>query len=119
MSETNSNNPQAKDNILKIKYQLRKNGVTIYPPDINKSYPTYRLIENDKLLTGLSALHGVKENPAQEILNKRPYSSFEDLLLRTDASIVRAPVIQALAACGALDCFGLSRNAEVRKLIGK
>src|SRR5690606_23161452 len=48
---------------------------------------------------------------ALEIVNNRPFANFEDLLLRTDSSKVRAPTIQALAACGALDCFGLTRKS--------
>jgi len=111
ISETNSGSPVAKDNVLKIRHELRKSGVNICPPDINKSYPNYRLIDKNTLLTGLSALHGVKEPAANEVLNTRPFTSFEDLLVRADSSKVRAPVIQAMAACGVLDSFGITRKS--------
>lgn len=111
ISETNSNSPVAKDNILKLRHELRKSNVLITQPDINKSYDNYRLIEKDKLITGLSALHGVKKPAADEIMRTRPFSSFEDLLSRADSSKVRAPVIQAMSACGALDSFGLTRKS--------
>src|SRR5690606_5402218 len=84
ISENNSNSPVAKDNILKLKYELRNNGVKICQPNINESFENYRLIEKNKLLTGFSALHGVKEPAALEIVNNRPFANFEDLLLRTD-----------------------------------
>lgn len=111
ISETNSNSPTAKDNILKIRHELRKRGVTINQPNINHSYENYRLIEKNKLITGFSALHGVKAPAANNIMDNRPFSSFEDFLLNTDSSKVRAPTIQAMAACGALDCFGLTRKS--------
>lgn len=110
ISETNSNSPQAKDNILKIWHALKKLGVKINQPDINKSDSNYRLINGDELFTGFSALHGVKEPAALDILKHRPFSSFEDLLTRTDSSKVRSTVIQALAVSGALDSFNLPRK---------
>jgi len=111
ISETHSNSPASKENILKIRHELRKAGVNILPPKINDSFTNYRLIDKNTLITGMAALHGVKAPAAENIMANRPFASFEDLLLRTDASKARAPTIQAMAACGALDCFGLSRKA--------
>ena len=111
ISETKSNAPKAKENILKIKYALRKRGVNIVPPNINDSFANYRLIDDNTLMTGFSALHGVKEPAARNILETRPFDSFEDFLDKTDSSKVRAPTVQALAACGALDCFGHTRKS--------
>lgn len=108
ISETLKNSPKTKNNIIKYKAALKNNGVKICAPHINESFSNYRLIEEDKLLTGFSALKGVKEPAAQDIISKRPYTSFEDLLLKTN---VRITTIQALAASGALDCFGLSRKS--------
>ena len=111
ISETNSNAPKAKENILKIRYALKKHGVEICPPDINESFPNYRLVSENKLLTGFAAMHGVKQPAADNILANRPFKSFEDFLVRTDSSKVRAPVVQALAACGALDSFKHTRKS--------
>jgi len=111
ISETNSNSPKSKENILKIKYALRKKGVEIVPPDINNSSTNYKLIDKNTLMTGFSALHGVKEPAAINIMETRPFNSFEDFLDKTDSSKVRAPTVQALAACGALDCFGQTRKS--------
>lgn len=111
ISETNSNAPTAKGNILKIKQELRKKGVKIYTPDLNKSETNYRLIEEDKLITGFSSLRGVKAPAAENIMVNRPFSSFEDFLYRTDTSKVRAQTVRALIACGALDSFGYTRKS--------
>jgi DNA polymerase-3 subunit alpha len=108
ISETKSNAPQAKDNILRWRYALRSKGVKIQPPDINLSFTKYRLVSQDKLLTGLLALDGVKEKAAEEIIAKRPFKDFEDFLMRAKVNV---KVVEALAACGALDSFGYSRKS--------
>ncbi len=111
ISETKSNSPQAKDNIIKIRHRLRKSGIVIMPPDVNISNSEYKLVSETKLITGFSALRGVKGPAAEEIVSKRPYTSFEDFLMKVDASKVHVPVVEALAVAGALDCFGLSRKS--------
>jgi len=111
MSETKSNAPQSKTNKLKIKYDMRKMGITILPPHINKANLTYKLIDNKHLVTGFLALRGVKDPAAQDLINKQPFSSFEDFLFRVDSSKVRASVVEALISVGALDDFGHTRKS--------
>ena len=111
ISEIKSNAPQAKDNALRFRHMLRKHGVKILPPDVNLSGPTYKLASQSKLITGFSALHGVQQPAAEDIANKRPFSSFTDFITRVDSTLVRSPVVEAMAACGALDCFGLTRKS--------
>ncbi|MDD2935643.1 MAG: hypothetical protein PHX25_04210, partial [Candidatus Pacebacteria bacterium] len=111
ISDTKSNSPKAKEKILKGRQCLRKNGVKIKPPDVNLSDSVYKLISNTELISGFSSLHGVKEPAALEIISKRPFKDFEDFLMKVDASKVRSPVVEALAASGALDCFNLPRKS--------
>lgn len=121
MSETKSNAPQSKTNRLKVKHDMRKMGINIRSPHVNKSNATYKLIDNKNLVTGFLALRGVKDPAAQDIMQKQPFSSFEDFLLRVDSSKVRASVVEALVAVGAMDDFGYSRksmflyNSDLRK----
>lgn len=110
MAEVNSNAPDAEANIEKIKQELRKNKVRILPPNINSSELTYKINSENKLLTGLDALKFVGEDAIHDILNKRPFNSFFDFMLRVDSSKVRANTIQALAASGCLDGFNVPRK---------
>lgn len=110
MDEVNSNAQDAKSNIEKIKKELRQRGVKIAPPDINKSDLTYKLVEDNKLITGLDALKFVGDEAIKDIVSKRPFNSFFDFMVRVDSRKVRANNIQALAACGAFDNFGISRK---------
>lgn len=110
MSEVESNSPMAKDNILKIKDEIRALGVKVLPPDINKSHMSYQIIDDKTLMTGLDALKYMGGDAIPDIMSKRPFSSFKDFMVRIDPSKVRSTTIQALAASGSLDCFGLDRK---------
>jgi DNA polymerase-3 subunit alpha len=109
MYEIRSNVKQAKENIEKIKNELKKNGIKIIPPNINSSPFTYEVKDNT-LLTGLDALKFVGDNAIADIIAKRPFKSFDDFIQRVDTHAVRANTIQALAASGALDCFQIPRK---------
>jgi len=110
MSEVTSNAKISKDNIAKIKEEIRSLKINILPPDINTSQMTYTIIDDNTLLTGLDSLKYIGKDAIPEILKKRPFTSFEDFLTKIDGKLVRAPAIQACAASGCLDYFGLPRK---------
>lgn len=109
MAEVNSNAPDAKNNIEKIKNELRINNIKILPPNLNKSELTYTL-EGDNLITGLDALKFIGEEAIKDIIEKRPFNSFFDFMSRVDSKKVRANNIQALAASGCFDSFNIPRK---------
>ena len=110
MSEVNSNAKISKENILRIKDEIRALNVKIVAPDINTSETTYKIIDDKTLMTGLDSLKYMGKDAIPELLAKRPFTSFNDLMSRVDGKKVRAPTIQAMAASGCLDSFGLSRK---------
>lgn len=110
MAEVNSNNPDARGNIEKIKKELKEHKVKIFPPDINTSQLTYTINDTNKLLTGLDALKFVGEDAIKDIIEKRPFKNFFDFMARVDSKKVRANSIQALAASGAMDSFKIPRK---------
>ncbi len=109
-SEISSNAKVAKNNIEKIKQELRNNKVKIVPPDLNKSELTFKLLGDNKLLTGLDALKFVSDDAILDITSKRPFKNFTDFMVRVDSRKVRSNTIQALASSGCLDTFGISRK---------
>jgi DNA polymerase III subunit alpha len=110
MHEVNSNAKIAKDNISKIKKEIRSLDVTILPPDVNDSDVSYKIIDRNTLLTGLDALKNMGKQAIPEILSKRPFCSFEDMMRKVDGRKVNLGSVQGLAACGCLDRFGISRK---------
>ena len=109
-SEVNSNVKAAKDNILKIKTELRGKKVKIIPPDVNVSDLSWKIINDKTLMTGLDSLKYMGKDAIPELITKRPFTSFKDLIYRTTATKVRATAIQAMAASGSLDSFGMDRK---------
>jgi len=110
MSEVASNAKAAKDNINKIKAEIRNHNVNIVPPDINTSSCSWKIVDDHTLMTGLDSLKYMGKDAIPELIAKRPFTSFQDLIYRTDASKVRSPSIMAMAASGSLDSFGLDRK---------
>lgn len=110
MSEVGSNAPSAEDNINHIKSEIRKLNIKIIPPDINKSEMTYKIVNDRTLITGMDSLKYMGKDAIPEVINKRPFKNFEDFLSRVDGRKVRAPAVQALAASGCLDSFGMTRK---------
>jgi len=109
MHEVNSNAQNAKGNIEKTKQELRARKIQIIAPDINESQMTYT-IAGGKLITGLDALKFVGDEAIRNIIEKRPFKSFFDFMVRVDSKKVRANNIQALAASGCLDGFNIPRK---------
>lgn len=110
MFELRSNAKSAKDNIDKFKQELKANNIKILPPDINKSNITYELLESGELLTGFEALKSVGDDAIRDIIEKRPFKSFDDFMIKVDGTKVRSNTIQSLIGSGCLDCFGISRT---------
>jgi DNA polymerase-3 subunit alpha len=110
MFEIRSAAKVAKKNIEKIKQEIRAYGVKILPPNINTSSITYQVQKDGTLLTGFEALKNVGDDAIKDILEKRPFTSFDDFMLRADTHKVRANTVQALAASGCLDDFGIPRR---------
>jgi DNA polymerase III alpha subunit len=109
-SEVNSNAKISDKNISIIKEEIRKNNVKILPPDINTSGQTYKIINDNTLLTGFEALKYMGSDAVPEIIAKRPFVSFQDFITRVDGTKVRMPAILALIGSGSLDCFKMKRK---------
>jgi len=110
MHEVNSNAQNSKSNIEKTKQELRSHKVKIIAPNINDSKLTYTIVDGNKLITGLDALKFVGDEAIKDIIEKRPFNSFFDFMVRVDSKKVRANNIQALAASGCLDDFKIPRK---------
>lgn len=111
-TEVLSGAKKSEDNVLKIKEEIRALDVKILPPDVNESDTVYKIVDDNTLLTSLDSIKYMGKDAMPEILEKRPFVSFEDFLTRCDGTKVKAPSVQALAACGALDSIsgGMSRK---------
>lgn len=111
MSEVSSNAKDSKDNICKIKSEIRSRGIKILQPDINTSENSWKILNDKTLMAGFDSLKFMGKDAIPELLEKRPFTSFQDLIYRTNSTKVRSTSIQSLAAAGCLDGFGLKRKS--------
>ncbi len=78
-------------------------GITVKTIDINKSGYLFEPDEkNNAILFGLKALNGISADSISDIVNNRPYTSFEDFQEKVK---VNKPTMLALIKSGAFDRF--------------
>ena len=84
--------------------KIKSSGITVAPPDINKSTFTFSPdIENNTIRYGLSGITKVGEELVKVIMDGRPYASINDFLGRVK---INKPQMINLIKSGAFDCFG-------------
>jgi len=108
-----------KDKLSEAISESRKMGISVDPPDINRS-DTFFSAVNGTIVFGFLGIKGIGSGPAKEIIEKRqdgPYKSFMDFLERVtlqtsqaNQHIVSRRVIELLIKTGAFDTFGINRS---------
>jgi DNA polymerase-3 subunit alpha len=99
---------------------LKSHNVNIGLPDINKAAFGFKPdTEANEIVYGLKGVVGIGDDIVQHIVSKRPYSSFEDFLIRLyDTSTVKKSHVIQLIKAGCFDSFD-DRFAVMRKFINK
>ena len=96
--------------MVKYIHAAKQDGISIMPPDINRSGAGFTLSQQT-ILFGLAAVKGVGEKAVKNILEKRELNEFGSLNDLVKAKVNQG-VLGALAECGALEeITDLSRNA--------
>ncbi|MDP2917782.1 MAG: DNA polymerase III subunit alpha [Dehalococcoidia bacterium] len=118
-------NSDVSDKVGSAIAECRRLGITVLPPDINRSQVTFS-IEKDggkrarAIRFGLAAIKNVGPAAVERIIAERnrggPFKSIEDLCRRADLQAVNRRVMESLIKTGALDCLGnrgvLLQNVE-------
>ena len=110
------------DKVVKYVDELKRMGIKLLPPDINKSGLVFeaRNIDGDEVVMfGMGAIKGAGDIAINTILESRGEEEFKDLsdfVSRIDSSKVNKKVIESLVKAGALDCFGYSRKAMLSQI---
>jgi DNA polymerase-3 subunit alpha len=120
----NSEDPNS-DKTLEYISECSKMGISITPPDVNKSTGSYVTKEDGTIVTGLTAIKGVGDTAIQEIISLQPFASIEDFFFRTNARVVNKRVMESMSKAGAFTSFGRTRkdifenHSHYRDLINK
>ena len=86
----------------KLISEVYKNGIGIYPPDVNNSDMDWKL-ESDGIRAGLKGIKGIGQKACEEIIKKRPYSDLEDIKSKCERRIVNKRVIETIENHGLVD----------------
>ena len=116
-AEMHANDSQKK--IYRLILALRREGLRVLPPDINRSEYHFRLLETGEILFGLGAIKGVGKSAVEEILKARaprPFESFEDFLQRAPRRAANKKVVEQLIKAGAFDTLEPNRAYLLKKL---
>jgi len=110
------------DKVVKYVDELKRMGIRLLPPDINRSGLVFEAtsIDGDEVVMfGMGAIKGAGDIAINSILEARgdePFADFSDFVSRIDSSKVNKKVIESLIKAGALDSFGYSRKAMLTQI---
>jgi len=88
-------------------------GLTVEPPDINRSAVRFSVVDEKTVLYGLGAIKGVGEAVLANVLASREaggaFESLDELCRRASPGTVNKRVLEALVKAGAVDSLGPNR----------
>ena len=110
------------DKVVKYVDEVKKMGMKLLPPDINKSGLVFeaRNIDGEEVVMfGMGAIKGAGDIAINTMLEARgdvEFKDFSDFVSRIDSSKVNKRVIESLVKAGGFDSFGYSRKAMLSQL---
>lgn len=91
-------------------YKMKSYGIDIQPPSINRSDISFTpLVKENQILFGLGGIAGINHDIAQEVIDNRPYESFDDFYNKFNTenkTLVTHSKIINLIKAGCFDEFG-------------
>lgn len=92
--------------------EAKRMGIVILPPDVNISMESFE-ITDEKIRFGLSNIKGLGKAAVKEILENRPFKSFDDFVERTERRKCNSKVINSLKDVGgynSIESFDLNHD---------
>ncbi|MBS4770518.1 DNA polymerase III subunit alpha [Carnobacteriaceae bacterium zg-ZUI240] len=112
-------NPKS-DRYMTYITQARQHRVTFLLPNINESEYAHRILSNEHILFGLSAIQGVRYNMIASILSDRKanghFSSLDDFVQRLEDQFTKVELIEPFIYAGCFDCFNETRATLIHRL---
>jgi len=108
-------NSDQSDKVSNAINECRRLGISVLPPDINKSQASFSIEDSDSeeipaIRFGLATIKNVGAGAVDPVIVEREknglYQSIEDLSRRADLSNVNRRVLESLIKAGALDSMG-------------
>ena len=107
------------ENIRKYIKEARDRDVKVEPPNVNESGKKFEPVPERKVIVaGLSSIKGIGPKAVDEIINHRPYKSFEDFLIRVPSRSANKTVIEVLLKTGAFGSLVDDSKSKVKAIEG-
>lgn len=106
--------------IAKAIYKTKQSKIEVNPPSINNSEDDFTPKEKDNtILFGLAAISGINKEIAQQIINNRPYTSFQDFFRKNfyQGSLITNSKFIQLIKSGCFDEFNSDRLQVMKEYI--
>ncbi len=111
------------DKVVKYVDEVKRLGLDLFPPDINKSdlvFSATKLDGEEVVMFGMGAIKGAGDVAINSILESRKeggdFRDLSDFISRIDGSKVNKRVIESLIKSGGFDSFGYSRRAMLEQI---
>lgn len=102
------------DKLCLFAEDLRRSGLELLPPDVNRSRADFN-VEDNKVRYALGALKGVGEGAMKSLVDEReqtgPFNSLDEFAERIDPRLLNRRQLESLAAAGAFDSLNPDRPA--------
>jgi DNA polymerase-3 subunit alpha len=99
--------------------EAKKAGISVLPPDINKSFTSF-VPEEKNIRFGMLAIKNIGQNIIDAIMGERqkhgPYKTFIDLLERVEHKDLNKKSLESLIKSGALDSLEIERNQALANI---
>ncbi len=109
---------KASDKVPPLIEEARKMGITVLPPDINRSEALFTIVDEGVILYGFEAIKNVGGAAVEDILKARalggPFASLEDFVARV-SNRVNKRVLESLIKAGAFDSINPDRRGLLEK----
>ena len=111
----------SQDKVEKYRENCQKLGITVEPPDINRSQRHFTPLQN-AILFGLSAVRNLGEGAIEQIIAAREaseekrFKSLADFCTQVDLRVVNRRAIETLIMAGAFDGVQTNRNQLMHDL---
>lgn len=108
------------EKVDKYRENAQKMGLTILPPDINRSEEDFIPLDKDNILFGLSAVKNLGQGAIENILVNRnedgKFKSLADFCERVELRTVNRRALETLIYCGAFDQIQSNRRQLINDI---
>ncbi|AOU98205.1 DNA polymerase III subunit alpha [Acidihalobacter yilgarnensis] len=108
------------DKVVNLIEECRQLGLKVVPPDVNRSFHRFTVLDEQTILYGMGAIKGIGASAIEGLLDERsvggPFADLGDLCRRVIGRKVNRRVLEALIRAGTLDALGVNRATHMARL---